>query len=918
MRYAEPNTVVRPASIPDDPLFGSLWGLNNTGQTVNGSTGTADKDIDAPEAWDITRGSGDVTVAVADTGVAYDHPDLAGRMWQNDAEAGGTEGVDDDGNGYVDDVRGWDAIDGDSDPRDLENHGTHVAGTIGAEGDNGVGVTGVAQDVRLMPVRVLRPGGGTALALAEGFDYAADMGADVVNASLTGAGFSTTVSQVVGSHADTLYVVAAGNDNRNIDSPGNTVYPCNITAANLVCVAATTQTDARASFSNYGPTSVDLAAPGSTVRSTLSAFADLSGSLDGFESPADSSDFSSAWAASGWSRTGAEKATGSWSATDSPSGDYGPNADARLETTEPYDLSGRQGCSVLFRMRLRTEEDFDVLRVESSSDGVDWDEERRFSGDDGTGFGSYSAYLDRDGGPAYVRFRFTSDAQDHFDGVHIDDVRVRCTTSTYAGDEYGYFSGTSMATPHVAGAAALVKALRPGASVAELRADLSAGRRRAPRPRDDHQQRPAPQRARGAGARRAPGRDHRPGVGRNAGATLAGEVNPVGRPTQYHFEYGLDETYGTQTEPQDAGSGVTPGPVSQSVTGLEAGTTYHYRVVATRDGIERRGEDQTLTTNLDPSLPPQPTNLAATPGTLKVGLNWDDTPGATGGYEVFSRAPGDAWPDTPEATPSESEHVATPLAAGAERCFRVRAVNDDGPGPYSAEACATPTGTPPGAVGGLTATAGVRSASLSWPGASGAQAYLVHRRSASGIYPAMPHRTLTATSLSENGLTAGQTLCYRVQAWNQWGLGGLSPERCVTPTAPPPADPPTQPAPSPAPASPPEDPVLVDLSRANRTLRAGRTGLFTFSFRATPGLRGRASFATARRVRLTRRSRLRTAKLGSRGFGASSGGTVRVRIRLGRNGRALLRRSKRLRVKATVSAGGERKTRTFTLKAPRR
>jgi hypothetical protein len=189
------------------------------------------------------------------------------------------------------------------------------------------------------------------------------------------------------------------------------------------------------------------------------------------------------------------------------------------------------------------------------------------------------------------------------------------------------------------------------------------------------------------------------------------------------------------------------------------------------------------------------------------------------------------------------------------------------------------------------------------------------------LYPVLPRASVSATSFDDSGLTAGTTYCYRIQSTNAWGQGAPSPERCVTAKAPPvaPPTPPVEPAPAqPSPPPAPAQEVSVDLSRANRTLRAGRTGLFTFSFRATPELRGRASFATARRVRLTRRSRLRTARLASRSFGASSGGTVRVRVRLGRNGRALLRRSKRLRVKATISADGQRKTRTFTLKAPRR
>lgn len=916
VRYAEPNTVVQPASTPDDPLFSSLWGLNNTGQSVNGTSGVADKDIDAPEAWDITRGSRNVIVAVADTGVAYDHPDLAGHIWRNDAEADGTPGVDDDGNGYVDDVRGVDTIDGDSDPRDFEDHGTHVAGTIGAEGDNGTGITGVAQDVTLMPVRVLRPGGGTALSLADGFDYAADMGADVVNASLSGSGTASIVADAVNAHPDTLFVVAAGNSNKDVDGTGNTVYPCNITAPNLICVAATTQSDSRASFSNYGATSVDLGAPGTNVRSTVPAFADLSGSFDGFESPSDSTDFGTGWAATGWTRTNALKASGSWSATDSPTGNYAPNTNATLETTQPWDLTGKEGCQVNFKMRLRTEANFDFLRVESSSDGVNWTEEDRFSGDTGTGFGSYSVNLDRDGGPAYVRFRFTSDAIDELDGVHIDDVGVSCVTTAYSGSDYAYFNGTSMATPHVSGVAALVKALRPGASVAELRADLleggdavgalngvtTSGRRLNARGALEHD---GPQAVTTDPA----------SVGMQ-GATLAGQVNAVGKATQYHFEYGPDSSYGSATAPQDAGSGVAPAPVTQGVSGLEAATTYHYRIVATRDGIERPGEDKQFTTNADASLPAAPTNLSAMPGLLKVGLDWDDTPGATG-YEVFSRAPGGSWPDTPDATPTASEYVASSLEAGSERCFRVRAVNDDGPGPFSTEACATPTGNPPGAVASLSAVGGVRSAVLSWPSASGAQGYLVHRRSASGAYPAFPYKSVSSGQLTDSGLAAGAALCYRVQAVNPWGVGAFSPERCVTPTAP--ASPPApQPTPTPQLAPPPEQPLLVDLSRANRTLRTGRTGTFTFGFRATPGLSGRASFATAKRVRLTRTSRLRTARLGSRNFRASSTATVRVRVRLNRRMRALLRRSRRLRIKATVSAAGQRRTRTFVLKPPRK
>jgi len=921
VRYAEPNTVVRPASTPNDPFFGSLWGLHNTGQSVNGASGLADKDIDAPEAWDITPGDSSVVVAVADTGIAYDHPDLASRMWRNDAEANGRAGVDDDANGYVDDTRGWDTIDGDSDPRDIEDHGTHVAGTIGAAGNEGVGITGVAQDVRLMPVRVLAPGGGDSFSVAEGFDYAGDMGADVVNASLSGGGSSQRVRDAVATHPGTLYVVAAGNDGKDVDAAGgaNTVFPCNIPEDNLVCVAATDQSDQQAGFSNYGASSVDLAAPGTNIRSSLPASVELAGTFDGFENE---TEFGARWTAGGtWARTSSTKAAGQWSVTDSPSGDYAANADSSLQSRAPYDLSGKQGCFVHFKMRLRTEEDFDFLRVESSADGAGWAEQDRWSGDAGTGFRSYSAYLDRDGGPAYVRFRFTSDAVLNADGVHIDDLRVRCSSSSYSSADNGYMSGTSMASPHVAGAAALVKALRPGATVAQLRADLlqggdpvaplalttTSGRRLNARGALQHG---GPLAVTGAAS----------ATGTRA-ATLTGRVNPVGAETSYRFEYGLDQAYGSQTTPQSAGAGPTAQPVSADVSALQPGTTYHYRLVASRDGVDRPGDDMSFTTTTDPAAPAQPTGVVATPGPREVRVDWADVPGATG-YQVFSRAAGDAgYPTTPGASPSTSEHVFSPLEPEAERCFKVRAVNHDGPGPFSDEVCATPEGTPPPAVSSLSATAGVGSVTLSWPGAEGAQSYLVHRRSSTGTYPAMPRASVTGTGYNDSGLTAGATYCYVVQGSNKWGLGPFSPERCATAKAAAtslPAPVPPAPAPQPVPAPPPAQVMLVDLSRVPRTLAASRRGVFTFSFRATAGLSGRASFATARRVRLTARSRLRITKLGSKGFRADGRGVARVKLRLNRASRPLLRRSRRLRVKATVSAAGRRSTRTFVLKAPRR
>ena len=269
--YAEPNYIYeKMADIPNDPSFGQLWGLNNTGQTVNGVAGTADADIDAPEAWDTETGSSNVVVAVVDTGIVHDHPDLAPNMWSNPGETPGN-GTDDDGNGFIDDTRGWDFVATDNDPFDLNLHGSHVAGTIGAQGDNSIGVAGVNWDVSLMALRVLNnAGSGTNAGITAAFNYAGDNGADVVNASLGGGGASQAMSDAITGAPNTLFVVAAGNDGSN----NNTVpvFPCNYTAANNICVAATTSTDGLASFSNRGATHVDLAAPGTSIFSSLPNF----------------------------------------------------------------------------------------------------------------------------------------------------------------------------------------------------------------------------------------------------------------------------------------------------------------------------------------------------------------------------------------------------------------------------------------------------------------------------------------------------------------------------------------------------------------------------------------------------------------------------------------------------------------------
>lgn len=270
VEYAEPNYIVTSQRTPNDPFFLSQWGLDNAGRLGGTSSGA---DIKAPAAWDITTGNSNVIVAVLDTGVDYTHEDLSANMWVNPGEIAGN-GIDDEGNGYVDDVYGIDTLSHDSNPMDDNGHGTHVAGIIGAAGNNGTGVVGVNWQVRIIPCKFLdATGSGTDSGAIECLQYIKALqtsGANIVatnNSWGCNGCYSQALYDAINSQREILFSAAAGNDSRDND-PGS-FYPASFSLPNVISVAATEGHDNLASFSNYGRRSVHVSAPGDFIYSTL-------------------------------------------------------------------------------------------------------------------------------------------------------------------------------------------------------------------------------------------------------------------------------------------------------------------------------------------------------------------------------------------------------------------------------------------------------------------------------------------------------------------------------------------------------------------------------------------------------------------------------------------------------------------------
>lgn len=470
--YAQPNYRYEATAVedPNDTFFNHLWGL---GEPVGPAAG-----VYALEAWEDNKGAGQV-IAILDTGVDLTHPDLEGNLW---------EGVLGE--------HGHDFVDGDTDPDDYNYHGTHVAGTAAAVADNNLGIAGAAPEAEIMAVRVLNGDGfGSTDEIAAGIAYAAEEGAGVINMSLGGQADEGPEDQAMSDaiaeagEAGAVTVVAAGNEAANNDTEPHT--PCALPNPTMICVAALNRnTGTLAGFSNYGEKTVDLAAPGTSILSAKTDYKSLlSDGFDHAELPGWEKFTESGIA---WGGTNAAFSEGTHSAADSPGPGqkYEPESDTQLikDISEPTNLTTEQGCRSHFDLRrdiqpIEGNKFTDVLAAgaltELSETQVLWG----FAGSSGGQFRRTQISIsDLDGqADVYPVFAFFSDDTDERDGAYIDDLELLCRDNVSYLDEiapdppgkydkpstgnYVRFQGTSMATPHVAGVVALVRAAAPSLSV---------------------------------------------------------------------------------------------------------------------------------------------------------------------------------------------------------------------------------------------------------------------------------------------------------------------------------------------------------------------------------------------------------------------------------------------------------------------